>query len=337
MKRNYGIDLAKFSSMFMVIILHNLLNGGVLIKNVVSVNNMAYWYLENLSIIAVNVFAITSGFLMVNKRIKFKRILDLWLIVIFWSVIPTIIIMSIRHSWNVLVIVKSFFPFITKQYWYFNAYVVLFLLIPFINSGFEKLTKHEIEILLCSLLGLAVTVGVFGNLFIDSGYTGLWLVIMYMVGAYLKINKNFLLKISKLCLVLFLFVSAFISLVGEIISIKYIGHLHIWTAYNSPIVTAQSITFFLLFQQINIKNKNVKRLLKRYTALTFSVYLIDTNPYFFSDILKNALVFIREQNVFSGYILLLVISVGMFFIFLFFDFIRARLFGIFLKKKYVSR
>ena len=77
MKRNYGIDMAKFLSMFMVVILHNLLQGGVLSLSNVSFNNMGYWLLENLALPAVNIFAIITGFLMVDKNFKLTRITSL--------------------------------------------------------------------------------------------------------------------------------------------------------------------------------------------------------------------------------------------------------------------
>ncbi|MBP5842397.1 hypothetical protein J8137_07645, partial [Lactiplantibacillus plantarum] len=131
-KRNYGIDIARILSMFMFVVLHNLLQGGVLDFSSLSTANLVYFYLENLCIIAVNLFALISGYLMVDRKWKWQKLIILWCTVIFWSVVTTLGFMAFKGTFNAKLLVKSFFPVLLNQYWYFNGYIVLFLLIPFL-------------------------------------------------------------------------------------------------------------------------------------------------------------------------------------------------------------
>jgi len=102
--------LAKWASMLMVVILHNLLNGGALSRATLSFNNLTYWWLENVAIVGVNVFALISGYLIVNRPIKFRRLVHLWKIVLFWSVVTTRIVMILTKHWRHNKLYQVIFP-----------------------------------------------------------------------------------------------------------------------------------------------------------------------------------------------------------------------------------
>lgn len=184
--RNYGIDIARILSMFMVVLIHNLLNGGVLRFDNYGITNLSYWLLENLAIVAVNLFAMISGFLLVDRHWKVKKIFSLWKVVLFWSFTVTFLTMLVLHDSNWIGLIKSFFPLFFEEYWYFNAYVVLFLFIPFLNLGIVNIDKRSFNIIVLTLLILSATVGFKGSLFEENGYSGLWLMVMYLVGAWIK-------------------------------------------------------------------------------------------------------------------------------------------------------
>ena len=75
-ERNYGIDLLKIISMYMVVQLHVLGCGGILGNcEKFSFNYYVAWFLEISAYCAVNVFAMITGYLMVEKKInRFKII-----------------------------------------------------------------------------------------------------------------------------------------------------------------------------------------------------------------------------------------------------------------------
>lgn len=62
-KRNYGIDLLRIVSMFMVVFLHILGGGGVLeLDSLSGASYWTAWTLKTASYCAVDIFAIISGY-----------------------------------------------------------------------------------------------------------------------------------------------------------------------------------------------------------------------------------------------------------------------------------
>lgn len=77
-QRAYGIDIARLTAMFMVVLLHNLGRGGILDWTLDSVSDLAYLGIENYAIVAVNVFALISGYLSAGKPLKARSIFSIW-------------------------------------------------------------------------------------------------------------------------------------------------------------------------------------------------------------------------------------------------------------------
>ncbi|MFD1421859.1 acyltransferase [Lactiplantibacillus songbeiensis] len=331
--RNYGIDLARVLSMLMVVILHNLLNGGVLSLSSTGGNNLFFWFIENLTIVAVNMFAMITGYLMINRKFHLKKIFGLWIVVWFWSVVTSLVTMLVLHAFEIKYMVKSIFPVVFGQYWYFNAYLVLFLLIPFLNAGFNLIDRDLKNKLVAGLLILFVTVGFINNLFLEKGYSALWLLMMYLIGGTIKQNDTKIIFNSSVWLWTIYILGAVISLVGEYLSIVKFGHVEYWINYNSPIVATQSISLFLALSKLNIKAEFARNFLKKIAPFTFAVYLIDANPYFFNHIIYQNFSFIRNLNIVSGTFSLLGCSVAMFSIFIMLDFFRIKLFNLVLNFK----
>lgn len=312
--RNYGVDIARITSMLMVVFLHNLLEGGILRINNTGLTNLVYWLVENIMIVAVNIFAMISGYLLVDKKIKPVRLWGLWKVVFFWSAVPTIVLMVIFKDINIIGLIKSFLPVLSKQYWYFNAYIVLFAFIPFLNAGIRMLSLQCLQKIVLILLILSASTGFLGNLFLERGYSALWLIILYLTGGVLKRNHSSTKIISNGWIIFTCVLCPFLSLCGEYISFKYLGHPFMWIQYTSPIVIVQSIAFFVLFLKIRINYLGFKRFLKKVSPLTFAVYLADSNQFFFHKILHSSLSSLSQLNIGLGLAYLLILSFGMFLI-----------------------
>ena len=82
-KRNYGIDFLRIYSMFLVVLLHSLGQGGLL-QNL-SITDKQYsfvWLLEIFAYCAVNIFGLISGYVSYRDKetkIKFSNYLELFL------------------------------------------------------------------------------------------------------------------------------------------------------------------------------------------------------------------------------------------------------------------
>ena len=193
-ERNYGIEIFRCVAMIMIIILHIVNQGGVLnaTKTFTPSYYGAYW-LKVVGYCAVDCYALISGYVNASKRFRIKRILSLWVEVVFWLAVPAAVchffipsITVTRDNW-----LEAFFPVSTKAYWYFNGYILLFALMPILNRGLEALDKKQhrnIALFLFFAVCCMQFIGG-GDLFVTgSGYSGIWLVILYIFGAYFRIH-----------------------------------------------------------------------------------------------------------------------------------------------------
>lgn len=93
MKRNYGIDVARVLAMFMVVVIHNLNQGGVLKNAISTLGFLSSYELFNISIVAVNLFALITGYLYLGKGSKLKRVVGLYFEVWALSVLALVLYM----------------------------------------------------------------------------------------------------------------------------------------------------------------------------------------------------------------------------------------------------
>ena len=149
-ERNFGIDLLRILAMYMVVVLHVLGCGGILETcERFSVNYYVAWFLETSAYCAVDVFAMISGYVMVNTKFNGFKMIPLWLTVFFYSSILTILFkfvpsLSLLHEVTKIELIKGIvFPVVSNQYWYFTAYFGMYFFIPFINKMIRNLEKKE--------------------------------------------------------------------------------------------------------------------------------------------------------------------------------------------------
>lgn len=328
MKREYGIDALRLLAMFAVVVIHNLSQGGVL-ASATGASAIAFWTVEMVGIVAVNVFAMISGYVSNVRPSNLKKLLPLYKTVYFYTVLIAIVlyvlvgegVLSGTPLWTLLA------PFLAKDYWYFNAFVVLMLLQPFLAAGLDKLSKSQLQQILVVLLLASATAGVLNSLFLVSGYSAIWLITMYITGAYVKLyGESFdCIKTYQLVIVI---VACVIYGVAAYLKLS-LGHgfnADWFVSYISPNVIVQSIAVLLVFKRLNVKSIRVQKWLVRLTPLAFSVYLIDTHPLFFKNVLKDSFVWILDYPTLFGVFAVLVISFAMFVAFIVIDAIRYSLF-----------
>ena len=90
-KRNnrvYGIDIARIVAMFMVMCLHGGVRG---IEGLDNKQVCATGMITAMSYCAVNLFEIASGYVLYNSKYRFSKIIVLWVQVVFYNVIITML------------------------------------------------------------------------------------------------------------------------------------------------------------------------------------------------------------------------------------------------------
>lgn len=301
-ERNFGIDLLRILAMYMVVVLHVLGCGGILETcERFSVNYYVAWFLETSAYCAVDVFAMISGYVMVNTKFNGFKMIPLWLTVFFYSSILTILFkfvpsLSLLHEVTKIELIKGIvFPVVSNQYWYFTAYFGMYFFIPFINKMIRNLEKKEYTALCITIIVVYSLLPVFGLKRIDSfnmgwGYTTAWLICMYIIGGYF--NK-FPVKISKIkCLLLYsisIFCAWFSKLMSHVL-IKLIfkmdKELDLFIDYTSIFIISSGVALLLLFSNLEIKNRISKKIINLVSSLAFSVYIIHVQPFVFNYIFR---------------------------------------------------
>lgn len=191
-ERIYGLDIIRILSMYFVMLLHILLNGGILeAQAFTQLNTQLVACLYFLGVVAVNLFALLSGYLGINSCFKRRRIIELWLQVLFYSWLCLWGMIISQRDLGLMEIVKALFPTVFQQYWYFNAYLGVCFLAPLLKPGLKQLSQASfLKIILAGLFLFSVLGSIPGSdrYGLAGGYSVLWLLMMYLVGAYLKLH-----------------------------------------------------------------------------------------------------------------------------------------------------
>ena len=286
-KRNIGLDFLRIISMIMVVFLHYLGKGGLLdIKNTSNTYHIIYYFIEVLCIIAVNCYVLISGYFLTKSKFKWKKVLQLWLETLFYSIAIYFIIVSLGlKELDIKGAIKSLFPIITKQYWFINIYLVMYILSPFLNKLINSMSKKEYQKLLLILIICFSIISILPAAYtLDSsrGYGIIWFVCLYFIAGYIRIYdipKKFKLNKNGDFLVLY-FIFAIIVTIG-ILALDFVGTylgkgtlMENFIQYNNIFVLIESIALFMYFKQLNIKSRKLIKVIEFIAPLTLAVYLI---------------------------------------------------------------
>lgn len=329
--RKYGIDLYRILSIFMVCVLHTLGQGGVLNASLVNDNQYMYKVFLLLEVVcfgAVDGFGLISGYVSYNKTPNYKKIIQMYFQVVFYSSIISLIlkVSGINYSSQFL-LWKTIFPLLSNTFWYFTAYVGLILFSPFLNYYLKSIDSTHAKryfIVIFSVIFLIEILNLFAYsvlpvdpLTTKQGYSTIWLILLYILGALARISSIFKNQKSS-TLVLIFTVSTLITWICT-----YIGY-YSNLKYTSPTILLNSIVLLTLFSRLNISGKYISKI----TPFVFGVYLLQMNPIVYNKLLLRAFTFACSYNLLSATILTMVIAFAIMLTGIVIEVIRTKLFKI---------
>lgn len=150
-------------------------------------------------------------------------------------------------------LVKSCLPFITRKYWFYSCYVCLLFLSGYIQKFIEQLKQAEFErllILLLVLLSVLPTLFYF-ELVPDSGKGLLHMIMVYMIGRYIRMYRD--VKLPGKAGVIFILLWVLNGISHEI-PIMIGGIYHHLCKDNSITNLAMAVILFYLFKELNLKS-----------------------------------------------------------------------------------
>ncbi|MBQ4370187.1 MAG: acyltransferase [Oscillospiraceae bacterium] len=279
-----GLDSLRTLSMLMVIVLHILGHGGVL-ASAPARSGAWYtaWLLESLCYCAVNCYALISGYVGSLRRGGFAALAELWLQVVFFSVLYAAVFRAVNYEWSGRKeLFAALLPVSRRQYWYFSAYFGLSLLSPLLSGLPERLSRRR-----CALCAGAMLVAfcLLPMLFaadpyhMRGGYALIWLLLMYLFGALMR-RGDFaaLFKRPAAFLALALFFSALTFLSAVLPHAKSLNLL----SYTSATVLLSAVCLVLFFARMSSCKSPVSRAFAALGPRSFGVYILHTNALLWS-------------------------------------------------------
>lgn len=311
--RNYGIDLLRIIAMLCVVILHAMNSGGLLFYTIKDSSQYKFaWLIEIIAFCAVDVFAIISGYVMWNKKTNYKKLINLWFQVVFYSLIITFVTSFIYpNSVYKSDYIKSVFPVINKTYWYFTAYFGLFIIKPFIDKGIQDINEKTLKKIFIIILVIFSLFGIITKGFeLNNGYSIIWLIILYITGAI--INKcNIGSKLKNIHILLGIIILITITYLFKIFGFDTINTIKksfdivinkdTLINYVSPTIFGIAILLIIGLSRLEINNKS-KKIIEFASSSTFAIYLLNSHRFVDEIYMKKRFTYLIDDSIFTIFI-----------------------------------
>lgn len=286
MKRKTGLDLLRTFAILFVVGVHFFYHTDFYRVPVAGKNMIVQVALKWLFTMCVPLFMLLTGYLQTEKRPDskyFKKLIPILGVYLFYSILSIIMrITYLNESKSILSWIKAILIFDADKYsWYINMYIGLFLLTPFLNmihKGLNSAKDYKIFLFILVLLtgfpaffnSLSAQTSVFKALSFSDWWTKIYPVTYYFIGAYIK---KYPVKVNKLLASISL---GFVMLLQTILTVFYSYNkifVNVIGDYGSILIVAGAVLFFLIFYDIEIKNKHISRLLGTISVLSLDIYL----------------------------------------------------------------
>ena len=274
--RQSNFELLRIICMVMIVFLHYMGRGGGLEHTKPwETNFFVSHFIEAFSIVAVNCYIFISGYFLILSDFKIKKLITLWLQVLFYSIgIYFVCVVIGVENVSAKTLFRVAFPILLKQYWFVSGYIALLLLSPFLNISIKLFGKNELEKLIAVLIFLQI---IWGNsvpqgfLFVNNGYSLSHFIFLYILAAYIRLYWNF--KVSKYIYIFgYLICSIIIGFVS--IPLYMIDKIQWWNSYildySFIFVFLSSFCLFMFMRDISITSAFINRI----APFTLGVYLI---------------------------------------------------------------
>lgn len=307
-ERQLNYELLRIIAMLMIVCLHYLGKGGMLgnpARADMTAAGYLAWLVEAFCLVAVNVYVLISGYFGVDApmgkangkgltfREALKRPLKIWKQVFFYSAVIGCGAMAVgAQEFDIYQVFTYFFPIVTEHYWFATSYVILCLMMPFLNAGFSQFGRKQIQYLLAGFLlvfCISKTIIPMRLPWDKYGYDCIWFIILYLTGAYLKHYEIRLLKARWRAALLYIgsmmivFLSFFLIRMVFLRTGRLEDMINYGYTYNFLFCYTGAVGLFLAFAQGQKQDRTgrVMQFLERFrkpvelfSGASFGVYLI---------------------------------------------------------------
>ena len=234
--------------------------------------------------VGTNIFILIAGYFLPTTTFKWKKLVLLILqLYLFFYGCRIVTIMLTKAPIDTYEFSSWFFPVLQNQWWFVSAYILVYILIPFLQKLVFQMNKEEFEFLICSQI---LIWSVFPTIFFPiigqstdfmnfyNRYT--FMILLYLTGAYLRLYGFSVFKTAKKSLAVFVTTMAaivFIVFLSVFLDIE--STIRCWST-NSLFALILSISLFCFFKNLNIGHHPK---INRIAATMLGVYLLHEGPF----------------------------------------------------------
>ena len=281
--RASNIELLRILATFLIVAFHCAFHSGftyVSFSTNAFVVKVFYLFGE----LGVNLFLLISGYFQINSQFKIKKVVLFFLELTFYVILSEIIVSVVTNTpLSPLsdIVLSILFP----KYWFFTAYILLYILSPFINKLVSSCTTAErIRFLKVCWIIWSVIPTLFA--FTSNGRTEnqyffnrfIWSVVMYCTGACISLNSIEFLKNKKTvrklliaCIILMLFSIFLIGTLKDVFARVGITEPAFFWQINTLPMGLLSICIFACFASWKVGTNKVINYL---SSTSLGVYLL---------------------------------------------------------------
>ena len=289
--RNSNHELLRLIAMYMIVFIHaNMVLGMFCTGGYFTFFN---GLVNGICNIGVSCFILISGYYGIYFNIR--KLVKMECMMITFSLLETIILLIAfpdRMNGAVLLeqLIKSFFPFITRKYWFYSCYVCLILFSRYIQKLIDVLDKEEFRRL---LLLMIVLFSVFPTFFYfelipDSGKGLVQMIMVYMIGRYIRMYRDIQLPQGK-PIVLFVILWV-INGVSHEIPIQVGGIYHHLCKDNSITNLTMAVLLFYMFKRLEFKSA----IINKAAVYIFAVFALNNT------LVSVVMEYMRDQSGFQS-------------------------------------
>lgn len=283
-QRDSNIELLRIIAMVMVLILHADFQalGAPDAAAIVSkpMSSSLKVLLEVMSIGAVNIFVLISGWFTIKPSVKgFSSFIFQWL---FFSIGTYVV--SVLGGFSEISIkgfAKCFALTDAPTYWFILSYICLYLFAPVLNAFIKNSSKRQLLTVILSFF-IFQTIYAFisgGAGFLGNGYSAMSFMGLYLLASYIKTYVD-LTKISR-CFYLYSYfaLSLVLALILIFCILYAIGSVRSRIlCYSNPIVILASLSLMLYFTQLSFTSCFINSV----SRSSFAVYLLHCSPFLYN-------------------------------------------------------
>lgn len=283
-ERKLNIDLLKCIAIVFVVGVHFFLHTNYYGQSFTFKRIFLSSFIWMILMTCVPLFIMTTGYLMKDKTYSedyFIKLLPVIGIYALTAAVYTFFDMRVVNEEYLGKLFENIFSF-SHYAWYVNLYIGLYMLIPFLNAGFNSLTSRKNQVVVLGILVLFTivppTLSLLNNNeqnfmilshIIPDYWKGLWPITYYILGAFLASSKK---KSSFKELVFVIFILDILSVFG----LAAISETTFGIEYGVlPVFLLSSLIFYsVIHLKVSIKNEWLQRVVLFISKNTLPIYLL---------------------------------------------------------------